>query len=172
MISVQSALGSIPFFTKHDSMADDKIREGDPEKRKKKAPPPDDEDEDRPRKKRRPDDDEDEDDDRPRRKRKIAKDDDDDDLGNSPLSAIVPVGGSIWALGSFYLALLSCIIPFPLLGLFAIGLGILALFTHKHKASYGSLTGNMRAILGILIGFVTMIGSSILLVLFFTGKLQ
>ena len=69
-------------------MADDKIREGDPEKRKKKAAPPD--DEDRPRKKRRDDDDE-EDEDRPRKKRKIARDEDDDDLGNSPLSAIVPV---------------------------------------------------------------------------------
>ena len=148
MISVQRARCPLSLLRKQFSMADDKIREGDPEKRKKKAAPPD--DEDRPRKKRR---------------------DDDDDLGNSPLSAIVPVGGSIWALGSFYLALLSCLVPIPLLGLIAIGLGVLAFVTHKQKASYGSMTGNIRAVLGILIGFVTMIGSSIGLFLFFTGKL-
>ena len=168
MISVQHARCPLSLLRKQLSIADDKIREGDPEKRKKKAAPPD--DEDRPRKKRRDDDDE-EDEDRPRKKRKIARDEDDDDLGNSPLSAIVPVGGSIWALGSFYLALLSCLVPIPLLGLIAIGLGVLAFVTHKQKASYGSMTGNIRAVLGILIGFVTMIGSSIGLFLFFTGKL-
>ncbi|MBI2804169.1 MAG: hypothetical protein HYX68_04195 [Planctomycetes bacterium] len=121
-------------------MADDDIREGDPDRvRKKKAPPPDDDA-----------------DDAPRKKKKVAQDDDDDnDLGNSPLSAIVPVGGSIWAVLSLYSALL-CFIPG--LSLLAILFGVLALVTHKHKASYGSITGNMRAILGIVIGFIVLVG--------------
>jgi hypothetical protein len=43
--------------------------------------------------------------------------------------------------------------------------------THKHKASYGSITGNMRAVLGILIGLFTMIASTIGIIMFSMGKL-
>jgi hypothetical protein len=148
-------------------MADNDIREGDPDKaRKKKAPPPDDDDDDRPRKKRRPDDDED--DEAPRKKKKAAKhDDDDDDLGSSPLSAIIPVGGSIWALLSLYLSMVSCIVP----GLWLISLlcGVLAFVTHKHKASYGSVAGNMRAILGIAFSLIAMVLHTILLFMYLSN---
>lgn len=139
-------------------MADDKIRKGDPDNvKRKKAPPPDDdedeEEEERPRKRRRRDADEEE----------AA------DLGSTPLSAVVPVGGSIWALLSFWIALLSCVVPLPLLGLIAVILGVVAFLTHKSKASYGSITGNMRAVLGIVIGLLTMIGSTIILIAMFMG---
>ena len=137
-------------------MPDDDIQEGSPQRpKKRKAPPP-----------------EDDEDDRPRRRRRDAEEESAEDLGASPLSAVVPIGGSVWALLSFYLALLSCIVPIPLLGLIAILLGLVAFFTHKHKASYGSVTGNMRAILGILIGFITMVGTTIGWVMFMTGNLK
>jgi hypothetical protein len=41
--------------------------------------------------------------------------------------------------------------PLPLL------CGVLSFFTHRHKASYGSITGNMRAILGILASLLAMV---------------
>lgn len=137
-------------------MADEKIRKGEPQPSKKKPVPA-------------PVDDEDE---KPKKKRRDADEEGGSDIGSSPLSAVVPVGGSIWALLSFYIALLSCIVPLPLLGLIAIILGGLAFMTHKHKASYGSITGNMRAVLGIVIGLVTMIFYSIVLVLWAIGTLK
>jgi hypothetical protein len=138
-------------------MADEKIRKGEPQpaKKKKAAPPPS----------------EDEEDERPRKKRRDADEEDGSDIGSSPLSAVVPVGGSIWALLSFYIALLSCVVPLPLLGLIAVILGGVAFMTHKHKASYGSITGNMRAVLGIVIGLFTMVGSTIIVIMYFMGKL-
>jgi hypothetical protein len=162
-------------------MADQDIREGNPEKaRKKKTPPPD--EDDRPRKKRPVD----EDDEPPRKKKKVAKDDDDggDDLGASPLSAIIPIGGSIFGLASLWLSvlagllglvsliffmgnILSCILP----GLWVISLlcGGLAFVTHKHKASYGSIAGNLRAIIGILISLAVMLLHGFLIFVYATG---
>lgn len=137
-------------------MADEKIRKGEPQPSKKKPAPA-------------PVDDEDE---KPKKKRRDADEEGGSDIGSSPLSAVVPVGGSIWALLSFYIALLSCIVPLPLLGLIAIILGGLAFMTHKHKASYGSITGNMRAVLGIVIGLITMVFYSIVLVLWAIGTIK
>jgi hypothetical protein len=71
---------------------------------------------------------------------------------------------------SFYLALLSCFVPF--LGLLAMILGVVAFMTHKHKASYGSVTGNMRAVLGIVIGLLTTIGSTIFVIGYFMGAFK
>jgi hypothetical protein len=160
-------------------MADQDIREGEPEKaRKKKVPPPD--ADDRPRKKRPAADD----DEVPRKKKKVAKDDDeDDDLGASPLSAIIPVGGSIFALLSLWLSVLalllalvgliyfygnivSCLLP----SLWVVSLlsGVLAFVTHKHKASYGSIAGNMRAIIGVLISLGVMALHGVLVFIFLT----
>jgi hypothetical protein len=124
--------------------------EDDDRPRKKKSRSmDDDEDDDRPRKKRSARDDDD--DDRPR-KRQRRDDDEDDDLGNSPLGAVVPLGVSLWALASFYTSLL-CFIPG--LGLIAIALGVVAFLTAKHKATYGSISGNMRAVLGIVFGLIS-----------------
>lgn len=141
--------------------------------RKKKArPSDDDDDDDRPKKRSSRDDDDDDDRPRKRRRRDEDEDEDSDDLGNSPLGAVVPLGTSIWALASFYLALLSCILPLPLLGLIAIVCGGAAFFTQKHQASYGSITGNIRAVLGVVIGLITMIGYSIFWIMMATGKIR
>ena len=92
------------------------------------------------------------------------------DLGSSPLSAIVPVGGSIWTLVALYGGLLSCFVP----GLWLLSLlaGVLALMTHKHKASYGSMAGNMRAILGILVSLFAMVLHAVILFMWLTGNLK
>lgn len=162
-------------------MADDKFKEGAP-KKKKAAPPPEDDD-DRPKKKRPADDDDDE---KPKKKKPRMDDDEEgaSDLGNSPLSAIIPVGGSIFALLSLWLGVfavvagiaglilfqkdvLSLIIPafWPISFL----CGVLSFFTHKHKASYGSITGNLRAILGILASLVAMGIHAFLAYLYMSG---
>lgn len=153
-------------------MADEDIREGAPKKKKKAAPPPDDDEDDRPARKRRPADDDDE---LPRKKKAARRDEDeedeDNDLGSSPLSAIIPVGGSIFALLSLWLSVFGGVLALAGLVLFPKGLlslvmpglwpisflcGALAFLTHKHKASYGSIAGNIRAIIGILISLVVM----------------
>jgi hypothetical protein len=175
-----SVAKTILFSRKHNAMADQDIREGDPGKgRKKKIPPPD--ADDRPRKKRPAAGD---DDDAPRKKKKVARDEDEgEDLGASPLSAIIPVGGSIFALLSLWLSVLaglmalvgliyffgnivSCLLP----SLWVISLlcGVLAFVTHKHKASYGSIAGNMRAIIGILISLGVMVLHGVLVFIFLT----
>lgn len=177
-------------------MADDKIREGDSDKpRKRKSPPPD--DEERPRKKRSADDEDEE----PRKKKKEVSRDDDEadeghDSGRSALSAFMPVGGSIFALLSFWSGLLSVILAgvalassfdmitvgcigkippiagcfLPILWPVALVGGGVSFLTHKHKASYGSIAGNMRAVMGILLGLGAMVLHGILVFLFFTRK--
>lgn len=177
-------------------MADDKIREGDPDKpRKRKSPPPD--DDERPRKKRSADDEDEE----PRKKKKaVSQDDDETDngrgSGRSALSALMPVGGSVFALLSFWIGLISVIlggvglassfdritvgglgkIP-PMAGCFlpmlwpvALLCGGVSFLTHKHKASYGSIAGNMRAVMGILFSLGAMVVQGVLVFLFFTSK--
>jgi hypothetical protein len=145
----------------------------DDDRPRKKKPRSSDEIEDgeRPIKKRRPRDDDDEEEERPRKRRRRDEDEDEgEDIGNSPLGAVVPLGVSIWALASFYVALLSCFIPG--FGLIAIILGIVAFVTAKHKATYGSISGNMRAVLGIVIGLFTAVVQTVMLVLILSGKLR
>lgn len=169
-------------------MAREDIREGEPERVRKKKPAPADDDDDRPRKKRPVDDDADEEE-APRKKKKIRKDEDEDedqdeeggDLGASPLSAIIPVGGSVFGLASMWLGIFALALSLVALGSFleiitilpkipfmlaaimpifwplAILCGGLAFFTGKRKASYGAISGNLRAIFGILLGLVVMV---------------
>jgi hypothetical protein len=136
----------------------DEVRAGDPDQPRKRAPLPDDDDDDRPRKRRRRDEDDDDD-------RRIDKN---DDGSNTALSAVVPVGVSIWALLSLYTALLSCIIPG--LGLLGLLFGILAFVRANHQASYGSITGNIRAVAGILISLCTIAAHSIWLFVILTKR--
>lgn len=147
------------YLKKGKTMADEKIRKGDPQPtKKKKAPPPEDE----------PDDEEEE---RPKKKRRRDADDEDGaDIGSSPLSAVVPVGGSIWALVALYVGLLSCFVP----GLWLVSLlaGVLAFVTHKQKMSYGSIAGNMRAILGIIISLVAMVFHIALLIAYISNPVM
>jgi hypothetical protein len=155
-------------------MADEKFQEGEPKKKKPAAPAASD---DRPKKKRPADDD---DDDVPRK----DEEDGGSDLGNSPLSVLIPVGGSVFALAALWLGVFAVVagiaglILFPknvislLLPAFwpiALLCGALSFFTHKHKASYGSITGNMRAILGILASLVALGLHGFLAFLYFKG---
>ena len=132
-------------------MADEEIREGSPET--PRTPPRRDENDDPARPDRRRDADENE--------------EQRDDLGSSPLSALVPVGGSIWALLSLYLAILGCVVPgLPLLALL---FGVIALITHESKASYGSITGNIRAVLGILLSLMLSVMQGAILFVYLTN---
>ena len=147
-------------------MADEDIQEGEPKPAKKKAaaPPAD-------AKKKKPVAAEDDDDVDVKKKPKKPAKSEGSDLGSSPLSAIIPVGGSIFALMSLWLSVLAGLmglagmifffgqlpsVLLPALWPIAFLSGILSFFTHKHKASYGSVAGNMRAIIGILISLVVM----------------
>jgi len=191
-------------------MADDDIREGVPKKKKKILPPKDDDErpkkklpvdeddepEDRPRKKRTADD-EDEEETPPKKKKKPAAEEpeEESDMGESPLAAFIPVGGSVFALISLWTAIFSfvpavvslllvtntlqmmfvekfppimgCILP--ILWPVAVLTGGLSFFTTKAKASYGSIAGNMRAIIGILLGLIAMVLHGVLIYLFFKG---
>lgn len=164
-------------------MADDDIREGSPKPKKKKAAPPPDDD-DRPAKKRpRADDDE-----PPRKKKKPDPDEDEEneeeetkDLGSSPLSAIIPVGGNVFGLLSMWLAIFALALALVAVGVYlevitilgkipallavamptcwpvAILAGGLAFLTFKKKANYGAISGNLRAIGGILLGLIVAV---------------
>lgn len=143
-------------------MADDDIREGKPKKPRR----------------------DDDDDEPPRKKRRDADEDEREDLGSSALSAVVPVGGSLFALASLWLSviallltvagmvffwkhILSVVLPIP--WVLSLLCGVISFFTAKHKASYGSITGNMRAILGILISLVVMAMHGFLVFVLITG---
>ena len=174
-------------------MADDDIREGSP-KKAKKAPPPDEEEEDRPRKKKREADEEEEEAPRKKKKRMDEDEQEESDLGASPLSAIIPVGGSIFALMSFLIGLISFVLALvalasrmdvvhpvgwvippiiacllPSLWPLALISGGLAFLTHKSKASYGSIAGNLRAIIGILLSLATMVVHGVLVFMWIKG---
>src|SRR5262245_3802897 len=119
-------------------MAKEDIREGGPEKIRKKKPAPA-EEEERPRKKRPADeeeetprkkktkaDKEDEEDEEPRKKKaKAAEEDEEDhegeeeeegDVGASALSAIIPVGGSVFALAALWLSVIALALTIVALG--------------------------------------------------------
>lgn len=166
-------------------MADEDIREGSPKKAKKKAPPPDEEDDDRPRKKKRDADAEDEEEAPRKKKKRMDEDEDESDLGASPLSAIIPVGGSVFGLLALWLSVVALVLGIagfvflkdlkviavimPSLWPISLLCGVLAFFTHKHKASYGSIAGNIRAIIGILISLGVMVMHAVLVFMFFKG---
>ncbi len=184
--------------------ADDDIREGTPKKSKKPVAPPI--QEKRPAKKPRDEDDEAEEEKPRKKKAKVAEDEDDDDeddddetesadLGSSALSALMPVGGSVFALASLWIGFLSFVLGFVALGssyevitvwgigkippiatclmpmLWPVALlsGGLALLTHKHKKSYGSIAGNMRAIIGLLLSLGAMGMHVFLIYIFLKG---
>jgi hypothetical protein len=130
-------------------------------------PRPDDEDDDRPRRRRRRDDDYDDDyedddyDDRPRRRRA-------DDV--DPVGFIVPTDVSVWSILACYLGLIGCVLH-PL-ALVAIVLGIVALRKRKKATSYGRVTSDIRAVIGIVLGSITVLAYLIFGVLAATGVLK
>lgn len=98
----------------------------------------------RPRRRRDPDDE----DDRPRRRREEPE--------FEATDILIPTGVSGYSIAACYLGLVSCL---PVVGLFfgiiALICGIIALRQRKKKrasGSYGAVTSDMRAIIGIVLG--------------------
>src|SRR5579883_320273 len=119
-------------------------------------------DDDRPRRRRRrdtDDDDDDDDDDRPRRRRPSADVD--------PVGFIVPTDVSAWSIISCYAGLIGFCLPFVGI-LFAIpGLicGIVALRRRKKAASYGAVTSDVRAVIGVVLSSLSLLGNGAFLAL-------
>jgi hypothetical protein len=139
----------------------------------------DDSEDDRPRRRREPDDEErparrprDEDDEpRPRRRRRDEEDDEFDDRprrrrrepepGVEPTDFLIPTGVSGWSMAACYFGIFSCVIPFIglLMALVALPCGIVALRQRKKKrTTYGSVTSDVRAIIGVITSSLTILG--------------
>jgi hypothetical protein len=91
-----------------------------------------------------------EDDDCPRRRRSDALD---------PVEFIVPTDVSGWSIVACYVGLISCFLPF--VGIFpavvAITCGIIALRKRKKAITYGRVTSDLRAIVGVVLGGLTLV---------------
>lgn len=163
-----------------------------PRKPAKKPARPIDDDEDeeerRPAKKvsRRDDYDEDEEDRRPVKKKRRRRDEEEEEESirdNAVLNMFLPVGVSIWAMGSFLLGifgLLGAPVSAGLAGatgnkwvgiglgaialimsVLAIPLGGLSFILRSKKVTYGHVTGYIRAIIGILCGLLGTIAGAV-----------
>lgn len=128
-------------------------------------PDHDPDDEDRPRRPRRrhPDD---EDDDRPRRRPKEPE--------FEATDILIPTGVSAYSMAACYFGLFSRFIPVVglLMALIALPCGIVALRRRKKKTSYGSVTGDIRAVIGIVCSSLTLLGYLIFAVLIAAGSLK
>jgi hypothetical protein len=120
-----------------------------------------DEDEERPRRSRRrePDDFEDEERPRPRRKR---------EADFEATEMLIPTGVSAYSMAACYFGLFSCFIPVLglLMALIALPCGIAALKRRKKKATYGAVTGDIRAVVGIVCSSLTLLGYLAILILY------
>jgi hypothetical protein len=105
-------------------------------------------------------------DDRPRRRREP-------DLEATDF--LIPTGVSAYSMAACYFGLFSCFIPVVglLMALIAVPCGVVALRRRKKRAStYGSVTGDIRAVLGIVCGSLTLLGYLILAALVAAGSLK
>lgn len=121
----------------------------------------DDAEEDRPRRMRRRDpDDVDDDDDRARPRRKPDREIEASDF-------LIPTGVSAASMAACYFGIFSCVIPGLglVMALIALPCGIVALRRKKKKrSSYGSVTGDVRAVIGVICSSLTLIGYLIILI--------
>src|SRR3954469_21441220 len=128
---------------------------------------PDDIDDDEPRRRpRRRDPEEDEDDDRPRRRRPPEVE---------ATDFLIPTGVSAYSMAACYFGLFSCFIPVLglLMAIIALPCGIAALRRRKKRAStYGSVTGDIRAVVGIVCSSLTIVGYLVVGVLIAAGSLK
>jgi hypothetical protein len=76
-----------------------------------------------------------------------------------PTDLLIPTNVSAWAIGSCYMGLVGFCLP--LVGLlFAIPgfiFGILALRQKRRRGSYGAVTGNIRAIIGLVLSSLAIL---------------
>ena len=117
----------------------------------------DDDEDERPRRRRRRRDDDDyddEDDERPRRRRRRRE----DSFADHPENLIVPLDVSGWSVAAFFCGIIGC---FPILGvpvaIAALVLGIIALKRRKKGSSYGKITGDMRAVIGLILATLSLL---------------
>jgi len=115
---------------------------------------------DQERRSRRRRDDDDDFDDRPRRRPPPPSDVEATDF-------LIPTNVSAWSMAACYFGLFSCFIPFVglLMALIALPCGIKALRQRNKKAStYGAVTGDIRAVIGIICSSLTLLGHLILII--------
>ncbi len=129
--------------------------------------PDDDREDDEPRPRRRDPDDED---DRPRRRRREEPEFEATDI-------LIPTGVSGYSIAACYLGLVSCFLPVVglLLGVIALACGIIALRQRKKRraqGSYGAVTSDMRAIIGVVLGGLATLVNLPLTILVIIGALK
>ncbi len=88
---------------------------------------------------------------------------------------LIPTDVSRYSMAACYLGLFSCFIPLVGLLMALVGLlcGIVALRQKKkHAASYGAVTGDIRAILGVICSTITILAYLIGGILILSGNLK
>jgi hypothetical protein len=121
-------------------------------------------DDDRRRRRLRHRDRDDLDDDRPRRRRR-------DEPEFEATEILIPTGVSASSMAACYFGLFSCVIPVLglLMALIALPCGIVALRRRKNKATYGSVTGDIRAVIGVVCSSLTLLGYLVFAILIVSG---
>jgi hypothetical protein len=90
-----------------------------------------------------------------------------------PTDFLIPTNVSPWAIGSCYLGLLGLILPFIglILAVPAFIFGILALSKRNKRTTYGSVTGMIRAVIGLICsGLAILIWGGLLLSMALSSK--
>ena len=121
---------------------------------------------DEPRRPRQRDADDEDFDDRPRRRRQSEFE---------ATDFLIPTGVSAYSMAACYFGLFSCFILVLglLMAIVALPCGVVALRRRKKRAStYGSVTGDIRAVVGIVCSSLTLLGYLILGVLMAAGSLK
>src|SRR5262245_6844894 len=126
----------------------------------------DEREEGRPRRRRQEADDYD---DRPRRRRRRRE----PEMGATDF--LIPTNVSGFSIASCYFGLVGCFLPFIglVLGAIALPCGIIALRRRKRNpGSYGAVTGDMRAIIGIIFSSLALLYNIPLVILVILGNLK
>jgi hypothetical protein len=108
-----------------------------------------------------------EDDDDDRLRRRLRRDD-----TPEATDFLVPTNVSVWAMASCYLGLFSLCVPFVgvVFALPALIFGIIALKKQRRRSSYGSVTGNIRAVIGVVASSLAILGYAALLAFILLSK--
>ena len=121
---------------------------------------------------------------RPEREARRGRDDDDDEDWDRPArrrrpepamgetDLLVPTNVSPWAIASCYLGLIGFCLP--VVGLvFAIPAlicGIVAIRRRSKSQTYGGVTSNIRAVIGVVLSSLALVGNTVLLIIWATSK--
>lgn len=127
----------------------------------------DDEEDRREHRRSRRRDEDDEFDDRPRRRRRESE--------IEATDFLIPTNVSGYSIAACYFGLVSCFLPFIglLLALIALPCGIVALRRRKKKpGSYGAVTGDARAVIGIIFSSLALLYNIPLVVLMIISNLK